>query len=53
MQMPNTPACLGGAVATMGNPISVTAASATDYWIVVDSNLSAVSGAYTLQVDIQ
>jgi len=53
MPMPNTPACLGGTVATAGNPISVAAALATDYWVVVDSNLAAVNGAYTLQVDIQ
>jgi hypothetical protein len=53
MQMPNTPACLGGTVATAGNPISVTAAMATDYWVVVDNNLAAANGMYTLQVDIQ
>jgi hypothetical protein len=53
MQMPNTPACLGGTVATSGNPISVTAAAAADYWIVVDSSLAAANGMYTLQVDIQ
>jgi hypothetical protein len=52
MMSPNTPACLGGAVATMGNPISV-AVGAGQYFVVVDNLNAGVAGPYTLTVTVQ
>jgi len=53
MQTPNTAACLGSTAAGSGNPISVAAASAANYWVVVDNLNAAAAGPYTLTVTIQ
>lgn len=48
---PNTPACLGGIRATMGNPIVVTPA-AGDAFVVVDDEVATATGAYTLTLTV-
>lgn len=47
---PATPTCLGNALATPGNPISITTTFAGQHYIVVDHESPATSGAYTLTV---
>jgi len=49
---PATPACLGGSYASEGVPISVSTTTAGDYFVVVDCDLAAESGAYTLTVTV-
>ncbi len=50
---PATPACIGNTAASPGNPISVTATAAGQYFIVVDHENPATSAAYTLTVTKQ
>ena len=50
---PATPACLGNAFATPGNPISITATFAGPHFIVVDHESPATTAAYTLTVTKQ
>ena len=46
-------ACLTGNVASNGNPLAVTAASAGPYWIVVDNLNAGLTDAYSLRVTVQ
>lgn len=50
---PATPACIGNMFATPGNPISFAAASAGPYFVVVDHESPATTGAYTLTLTKQ
>jgi len=50
-ESPNTPACLGGTRATEGNPIVVTPAVG-DAFIVVDEDIAAAQGPYTLTLTV-
>jgi hypothetical protein len=47
---PATPTCVGNVFATVGNPITIIAAATTPHYIVVDDDLAAGSGAYSLSV---
>ena len=49
---PATPTCLGGSYASDGSPISVATTTAGDYVVVVDCDLAADSGAYSLTVSV-
>ena len=52
-ETPNTVACLGSTAATSSASITVTAAAAGNYWIVVDAINPATMGGYGLTVTIQ
>jgi hypothetical protein len=47
---PGTPACIGNAAATAGNPLAFTAAFTGAHYLVVDGVNPALSGDYTLTV---
>ena len=49
----NTPACLGGSAASNGSPITVTAANAGAYFVVVDNLVVNAMDTYMLRVTIQ
>jgi hypothetical protein len=49
---PQTPTCLGNTVATVGNPISVVAATTGNVYVIIDDSNPAVSGSYTLDVTV-
>ncbi len=50
---PSTPICVGNMYASPGNPIAVTTTFTGAYYIVVDHDNAATSGAYTLTVTKQ
>ena len=49
---PATPTCLGNSYAAIGNPISVATTTAGDYFVVVDCDLAADAGAYSMTVSV-
>jgi hypothetical protein len=52
MPTPNTAACLGSNPATATAPITVTAAAAGPYFVVVDNLVAGAMGTYTLTVTV-
>jgi hypothetical protein len=49
---PQTPACIGNALASAGNPISVVAPASGSQFVIVDDSNAAASGAYTLEISV-